>query len=67
MKIFQYTAFWSPTEKEQENGDKPTMIFEQVRMVLASTVEQANLHAARAIPDEWVDKLEQVTLVVRPF
>jgi hypothetical protein len=38
-----------------------------VTRILAVTLEEVSILAARTIPEEYLDKLEQVEIVVRPF
>jgi hypothetical protein len=39
----------------------------QPTTVLAADENQATLLAGRSIPDEYMDKLDRLTLAVRPF
>lgn len=63
MRVFQYVAFYNPDE---ESTDKPKIIVEP-KTVLAKDENQASMLAARAIPEDYVDKLENVEIAVRPF
>lgn len=62
MKLFEYAAFYIPTEK----GEKAAIVVPPTT-VLAKTEEVAKSLAARAIPAEYADNLDKVTVVVRPF
>lgn len=67
MEVFQFCAFWSPTEKQfKEEGMKPKMVVD-IQTVIAMDEDAVKTVAARAIPDEFDDQLDQVTVVVRPF
>lgn len=66
MQLFEYSIFWVPTEQQKKDGKKAE-ILEYPTAVLASNKEAAQTIAARAIPDEYVDQLDQVTICVRPF
>ena len=66
MKVFQYVAMLHPTEKEKENGATSKLIVD-VKTVAAKDIGSATLAAARALPEDVVDKLDQVELVIRPF
>jgi len=66
MKLFQYAVILHPTEKEKEDGAKSKLIV-NVMTVLAKDAGAAALLAARAIPAEYVEKLDQVEVAVRPF
>ena len=63
---FQYLVIWDPTETQQAEGDVSKIIV-QPAIVLAKTEEVALLHAARAIPDEYIDQLDQCRVAIRPF
>ncbi len=62
MQLFEFAAFYTATEK----GEKSQVIV-QPTTVVAKTQEQARTLAARAIPEDYTDRLEKVTIVVRPF
>lgn len=63
MKVFQYVAFYQP---EEDSSDRPQIIV-PIQSLLAKDEKQAALIAARAIPEEYVDRLDKVEIVVRPF
>ncbi len=63
MKIFQFVAFYLPDEESQ---DKPQIIVEP-KTILAKDEKQASMIAARAIPEQYIDKLDQIEIAVRPF
>jgi hypothetical protein len=65
-RLFQYAAILHPTEKQAENGARSELIVE-VQTVLASDEDTALLIAARQIDEEYLDALDRVELVVRPF
>jgi len=70
-KLFEYVIIHHPKETLNLAGNditKPsTLITKEVQQVLATSDKQAGIHAARAIPDEFVDKLEEVEIAIRPF
>ena len=63
---FQYLVIWDPTDNQQDEGDVSKIIVEPA-IVLARSEEVAFLHAARAVPDLYIDQLDQCRVVVRPF
>lgn len=65
MKLYQYSAIYIPTKTEKKE-DKPEIIV-PVTDVLATDDNQANILAARAIPEKYLTKLDRVQVVVRPF
>lgn len=66
MKVFQYVIFWLPTEAQVKEGTKPSVL-NDLTTVLAKDEQSANILAARAIPEAYVNQLEQVTIALRPF
>jgi hypothetical protein len=66
MKLFQYAILWHPTEKQQDDGQQ-SQVLVGITTVLAADHQKANVLAARAIPDGYLNQLAQVEVVVRPF
>jgi len=65
-RLFQYAVIWSPTEAQEEEGQKAKLIVE-LTTVLSTDEKSLGLKAARAIPKEYDDQLDQVEIVVRAF
>lgn len=66
MKIFQFAALYNPNADERKKGEKAAIIV-PITDCLAADEKAAMLIAARAIPDEFIEKLERVEVAVRPF
>ncbi len=66
MKLFQYAVILHPTEDEKKAGKSSTLIL-GVQTVLAQDQNAVVIQAARAIPQEQMDKLERLEVAVRPF
>lgn len=66
QRLFQCAAILHPTEKQAENGVSSELIV-GVETILASDEDTALLIAARKIDDQYLDALDRVELVVRPF
>lgn len=66
MKLFQFGVILHPTEKEREDG-KSSQLVVDVRTILAADQNSAVLQAGRAIPEEFMDRLDRLEVVVRPF
>lgn len=66
MKIFQYAAIYVPKSERKDSADTAKIIVEPTN-VLAKDDKQAAMLAARAIPEEYLSKLDQVDIIVRPF
>lgn len=65
-KIFEYACIHQPKAKKDEPQPKATLIVDVTR-VLAASEQEATIVAARAIPETYLDKLEEVEIVIRPF
>lgn len=66
MKLFQYAVIWNATKEQEKDGKKSKVIVE-VTTVLAPSQESATMLAARSIPQEYADQLEQCEIAIRPF
>ncbi len=64
MKVFQYVVFYLPAEEDSVN--KPTIVVEP-QTLLASDEKSAMLRAARSIPSEYMDRLDDLEIAIRPF
>ncbi len=67
MKIFEFAAIYVPEERQGEKTAELAKIIVQPQTVLAKDEKQAAMLAARAIPEDYVGKLERVEIAVRPF
>lgn len=69
LKLFEYAILLHPEEskdpKEKDTGK--TTVIKQPTVILAKDDKQAGMLIAREIPDEYVDKLDQIEVIVRPF
>lgn len=70
-KLFEYVILYHPKEKKDNNQnviDQPSVLItkEPVR-VLATSDKQVGMLAAKGIPDQYNDKLDDIEIVIRPF
>lgn len=66
MKVFEYCIIYLP--KAVGNGKaEPSKILVQPTTVLAVDQTKASMIASRAIPENYIDKLEEIEVAVRPF
>lgn len=61
MTLFEYVIFYAP-----KTGAKPVILVGRTE-VLAKCEDQVKTLAARAIPEDYLDKLDDVVIKVRPF
>lgn len=66
MKLFQYAIIHIPKEDKDKKVEK-AKILKEPTTVLGLDEKQAAIIAARAIPEEYLDVLEEVQVLVRPF
>ena len=69
-KLFEYAVLYhpKPTKEQNDRGETPkSEVLIDPKSCLAISAEQVSVLAARAIPAEYVDKLDDVEIVVRPF
>lgn len=66
-QLFEYVIFLQG--KKNRDGDvkeKPEIVA-PLALILAEDQEQATLLAGRAIPEEYLDRIDRLTVAVRPF
>lgn len=70
MSLFEYAVIFTPvaTKDQAERGERPkSSLIVDVTRVLANSADEAGMLAARAIPTEYIDKLQQCDIAIRPF
>jgi hypothetical protein len=67
LRLFEYAVICQP--KADKDGDvvEEGAVLVPVTAQLAKDEAQVNMIAARKIPEEYLDKLDRVQVVVRPF
>lgn len=70
-KLYEYAVLYHPREKKDAAGNpletKKSLLVKGPEHVVASSDSEVAIIAAKAIPEEYNDKLEDVEIVVRPF
>lgn len=69
-KLFQYAVLFhpKPTKEQVETGARPkSVVVTELQTILAGSPEEVGMLAARSIDQQYVDKLENVEILVRPF
>lgn len=70
MKLYEYAVIYNPiqTKEQREAGERPrSELLVPITTILCHDDKEANMIAARSIPQEFVDKLDRVDIAVRPF
>lgn len=69
-KLFEYAILFHPKVVKDASGNEtqgPDKILKAPTALLAGTEKEVSMWAAREIPEEYLDKLEEVEICVRPF
>jgi hypothetical protein len=66
-KLFEYAVLYHPRKKEKDEVEKVSVLIVDKTSVLAATEQEVSIKAARSIPEEYLDKLQDVEILVRPF
>lgn len=69
-KLFEYAILFHPhqTREQKDSGILPkSEIVLQPKTVIAVDDKQVAIIASRDIPEGFLDKLDQVEIIVRPF
>jgi hypothetical protein len=64
LKLFEYCILFHPNEKDE--GVKTEKI-KGIDTVLAKDEKQAAILVSREIPSNYLDQLERVDIIIRPF
>ena len=70
QSLFEYVILHHPrrVKKDEDDGvQKPSVLVQDVKRVLAADVKDVQILAAREIPQEYLDKLDTVEIGIRPF
>lgn len=67
LKLYEYAVILQPKKSKNGKDLRGGKIVVEPTVVLAEDDEKAQLLAGRAIPEEHMDDLDRLTLVVRPF
>lgn len=70
-KLFEYAVLYHPKEKKDAAGNplenKKSIIVSKPELVIAGSDKEVAMLAAKSIPDEYNDKLDDVEICIRPF
>lgn len=70
-KLFEYAVIYHPKEKKDAAGNpletKKSIIVQDITRILAGSDKEVAMMAAKSIPDEYNEKLDDVEIVIRPF
>lgn len=69
-RLFEYAVLFHPKIVKDAQGNEtqgPDTIVHKPAFVLAKDDKEVAMRAARMIPEEYLDRLDQVEIVIRPF
>ena len=69
-KLFEYGVIYNPKPVKDNAGNDITpdaLVLIKPEYILAKSEQEVTILAARKIPDNYLDKLEEVEILVRPF
>ena len=69
-KLFEYIILYHPKDKKDKDGNditEKTKLVRASKSFLGKDEREVSMVAAREIPDEYLDDLERVEIVIRPF
>ena len=69
-RLFEFAVLYHPKVVRDALGNEtqgPDKIISDPVFTLAKDDKEVAMRAARAIPEDYLDKLDQVEIVVRPF
>lgn len=65
MNAYEFIAIYRPCKDDSK--DSKALIIVEPKIMLAKDEKHAAMQAARVIPEEYADKLDEVEIRVRPF
>lgn len=66
LTLFEYVVLQHPTKEEAEKGVKTKIIIEPSRE-LAQDEKSVGMKIARKLPDEVMDSIQNIEIIIRPF
>lgn len=67
---FEYIILHHPSVSQREREDgvkKPTAVLQDRKTMLAEDAKTVGLKAAREIPNDFLELLDEVEIIIRPF
>jgi len=65
-RLFEYAVIFNPSKDDEKKGVKSEIVIKPTT-ILAKSEKEVNFIAARSIPDNFADKVDQLDIAVRPF
>lgn len=69
-QLYEYVVIHNPKPSKDTQGNDTTpasTVITQITQILAKNEQEVSIKAARSIPESYLDKLDEVTIAIRPF
>ena len=66
-RIFEFAILFHPAPKNANEIPGPTELLVEPKHIIASDEQEALIPACRAIPEDFLDRLQEVEIAVVPF
>ena len=66
MQLFQYAVFYRPSDEQTKKGAKAEVI-KDITSVVAADEKEVMIRAVREIPENFMDRVANIEVAVRPF
>lgn len=69
-KLFEYAIIYQPKERTDAQGNDTTpraLLLVEPTRILCRDEKEAGITAAREIPEEYLARLDEVEIALRPF
>jgi len=69
VKLYEYAIFYAPSNKDKKKEEHiaPEMLSDGVQRLLCSSDQEVQIKIARQVPEKFLDRLEDVYIVMRSF
>lgn len=70
QKLFEYAILYHPKEKKDVAGNivnEKSKVVKPLTETLAADDKEVGIRAARELPEEYLDKIEDIEIIIRPL
>lgn len=67
LSLFMYAVLLHPKKKKDDDYEGETKILVEPDIILAKDERQAGIKVARKIPEDQLDNLDRIDILVKPF
>jgi hypothetical protein len=66
-KIYEFAVLYAPEVDGKKKQPERAKLVVDVQRIVAHDDQEAMILASRAIPEEYMDRLDRIKIAVRPF